>query len=116
MDHLRFVVNFLAIWLVLQTSAMMISDKWDAETLNKQLHDSSKERIDLDCDACKILVDMIQFLARLNSSEDEIAAALAKYCIDRKLEDNLVCTQVVQEFKVSACGKTNCVIMDHLLL
>lgn len=80
----------------------MMADKWDVEELNKRLHDPSKERIDLDCDACVILVDLIQFLTRLNSSEDEIATAITKFCIQHKLEDNLVCTQVVREFRVSA--------------
>lgn len=80
----------------------MMADKWDEEELNKRLHDPSKERIDLDCDACVILVGLIQLLARLNSSEDEIASAVTKYCIQKKLEDNLVCTQVVREFRVSA--------------
>ena len=103
MDHPRFVVNLLAIWLVLQTSAMMMmADKWDAEELNKRLHDPSKERIDLDCDACVILVDLIQFLARRNTSEDEIVITLTKFCIEKKIEDNLVCTQIVREFKVSS--------------
>ena len=102
MDHPRFVVNLLAIWLVLQTSAMMMADKWDAEELNKRLHDPSKERIDLDCDACVILVDLIQFLARRNTSEDEIVTTLTKFCIEKKIEDNLVCTQIVREFKVSS--------------
>ena len=110
MDHPRFVVNLLAIWLVLQTSAMMIADnEWDVEELNKRLHDPSKERIDLDCDACVILVDLIQSLTRLNTSEDEIATAITKFCIQHKLEDNLVCTQVVREFKVSPQRNELCI-------
>ena len=97
MDYPR-GVSFLAIWLVFQTSAVMIVDKWE---VNEGLHHSSKERIDLDCDACLILVDMAQFLVRQNASEDEITNAITKYCIQNKLEDTLVCTQVVREFKVS---------------
>ena len=97
-------INLLAIWLVLQTSAMMIGDgKRDVEELNKQLHDPSKELIDLDCDACVIIVDTIQLLARQNASEDEIATTVTKLCMLFKIEDNLLCTQGVQEFKVSTC-------------
>ena len=101
MNHVRFVVNLLATWLVLQTSAMMIADKWDVEELKRELHAPSKERIDLECDACVVLVDIIQLLARSNSSEDEIVIALTKFCIQAKIEDTSVCTQVTREFKVS---------------
>ena len=101
MNRYTFVVNLVALWLVIQTSAMMVADKWDAEELRKRLHDPTKERIDLDCDACVIIVDLIQALARTNTSEDDIANTLALVCIQLKLEDHLVCTQVVQEFKVS---------------
>ena len=101
MNHIGFVVNLLATWLVIQTSAMMIVDKWDVEKLNMRLHDPSKERIDLECDACVILIDIVQLLARSNASEDEVVVALTKFCIQFKLEDNLVCTQITREFKVS---------------
>ena len=80
---------------------MMIADKWDVEELRKQLHDPTKERIDLDCDACVVIVDVIQFLVRQNADEEEIAKAVTELCITLKIEDNLVCTQIVQEFKVS---------------
>ena len=108
MDHPRIVVNLLAIWLVFQTSAMMTVDKWDVEKLNDRLQDPSKDGIDLDCDACVILVDMVQFLARQNASEDEIVAAVTKYCIITKIEDTLVCTQVVREFMVSLKHNVSC--------
>ena len=93
----------LATWLVLQTSAMTIADKWDVETLSKQLHDPSKELIDLECDACVVIVDTVQFLARRNASEDEIVTTITELCILLKLEHNLICIQGVQEFKVSTC-------------
>ena len=83
---------------------MMTADgKWDVEKLQDrlQLQDPSKERIDLDCDACVILVDMVQILVRQNATSDEIASAITEYCILAKIEDTLVCTQVVREFKVS---------------
>ena len=97
-------IKLLAIWLVFQTSALawVIPDKWDVEELSKQLHDPSKELIDLNrCHACKSMVDEIRSLARQNASEDEIASLATKLCIKLKIEDKSVCTQIVQEFKVS---------------
>ena len=83
----------------------MIPDKWDVEELSKQLRDPSKERIDLDCDACKVIVDTIQFLARQDATEDVIATVATEFCIkflyQYKHFDKSVCTQAVQEFKVS---------------
>ena len=101
-------IKLLAVWLVFQTSALasalMIPHKWDVEELSKQLHDPpSKELIDIDCGACKVIVDTIQLLARQNASEDEIAKAVTELCILLKIEDELVCFQGVQEFKVSMC-------------
>ena len=109
MKHLTSVVLTLLaliyIWLAFLASARVITNKWDTEwdveTLNKQLHDPSKERIDLDCDACKIIVDAIQFLARLNASEDEVAAVATWLCINLNIEVSYICQQGVQEFKVS---------------
>lgn len=79
----------------------MLADKWDVGKLSKQLHDPSKERIDLDCNACVVTVDLIQFLIKQNASVEEIVHGLTDFCIDLKIEDNLVCTQIVREFKVS---------------
>ena len=101
MKHATFVANFLAMWLMFQTSAMMIADKWDVRILSKQLHDPSKERIDFDCDACVVAVELIQFLVKQNASVKEIVHGVTEFCIDLKIEDNLVCTQIVREFKVS---------------
>lgn len=101
MDHATLAVNLLAVWLILQTSAVMIADKWDIEELSKKLHDPTKERIDLACDACEVMVDAVQHLVRSNLSEDAIAAVLTKLCILFKVEDSLVCTGIVPEFKVS---------------
>lgn len=102
MYHATLVVNLLAIWLTLQTSAIMIADKWDVEELSKQLHDPAKERIDLACDTCKVMVDVIQYLASRNTSEDTIVSVLTKLCVALKVEDSLVCDGIVPEFKVSA--------------
>ena len=83
----------------------MIADKWDVEKLSKQLHDPAKERIDLDCDACVVLVDTIQLLARGNASEDAIADVITELCITLNIEDKLVCTQAVREFKVNPASR-----------
>ena len=108
MNHLAFVgTSLLTIWLVLprvlQTSATPIVDRdWDLEKLSKQLHDPSKERIDFDCDACILIVDTIQRLARENASEDEVATVATELCIKLQIERaNFICRQGVQEFKVS---------------
>ena len=102
MSHATFVVNLLAVWLILQTSAVMIADKWDTVGLSKRLHDPTKERIDLECDACEVVVDAIQSLVRSNASEDTIVSVAIKLCIDLKIKDSLVCNGIVPEFKVSA--------------
>ena len=103
MNHATLVVNLLAVWLILQTSAMMIVDKWDVEAIRTRLHDPTKERIDLACDACEVMVDAIQHLARSDVSEDAIVAVLTKLCVLFKIEDSLVCNGICPEFKVSAC-------------
>ena len=116
MKHLTSaVLTLLAlIWLAFPASARVIMDrKWDVEKLNKQLHDPSKERIDLDCDACKIIVDAIQFLARLDASEDEVATVATWLCINLNIEVSYICQQGVQEFKVRRykiyTAATNCI-------
>ena len=69
--------------------------------LSEQLHDPSKEHIDFDCDACVATVKLIQLLVKQNASVEEIVHGVTEFCIDLKIEDNLVCTQIVREFKVS---------------
>ena len=111
---MKLAASLLAIWLIYHTSAMMLADKWDVRKLNEQLHDPSRERIDLDCDACVVAVDLIQFLIKQNASVDEIVHGVTEFCIDLKIEDNLVCTQIVREFKVSCardCGLVNYVTL-----
>ena len=103
MNHATLVVNLLAVWLILQTSAMMIADKWDVEAIRNRLHDATKERIDIACDACEVMVDAIQHLARSDISEDAVVTILTKLCVLLKIEDSVVCTGIVPEFKVSAC-------------
>ena len=87
----------------------MIADKWDVEELSKQLHDPAKERIDLACDTCKVMVEAIQYLASMNTPEDTIVSVLTELCILFKVEDSLVCSGIVPEFKVSA----RCYVEQH---
>ena len=42
----------------------------------------------------------LQDLFLKNATEDEVVAIATAYCIDMKIEDELVCTAVVLEFKV----------------
>ena len=42
----------------------------------------------------------LQDLFMKNATEDEVVAIATAYCIDMKIEDELVCTAVVLEFKV----------------
>ena len=109
------LVPAICIWLMLQTSAMTIADKWepDVETLSKQLHDDpSKGIIDwAECDACAEMIGTVQFLARhhLNATEEELLAnIITDLCtivtkFKRWHHDIIIC-QGVQEFKVSTCS------------
>ena len=95
------LVNLLAS-LAVQASAITIADdcKWDVEELRSGL-DSSKEPLDLACDACKVSVDVIQCLVRGNSSEDTIVKVATELCNNIPHVDSLVCKGIVPEFKVS---------------
>jgi len=92
---------FLACCAVLQSSASLISDNWDEDELYKQLHDPAKRKIDVECETCFLVVEVIQFLARENRSEDEIAEAVLELCISLQMADQLVCSEIIPEFKVS---------------
>lgn len=51
------------------------------------------------CKICKAGVTLIQGLMLLNSSEREIADGVRNFCIKLKIEDQRVCTGLVQEYK-----------------
>ena len=55
---------------------------------------------DWECTTCKIITTVLQDLFLKNATEDEIVAIITAFCIDLKIEDELVCTAVVIEFKV----------------
>ena len=55
---------------------------------------------DLECEACKIVVTVLQQLLLTNSSENEIVDVITKLCIALQIEDQNVCTLGVLEFKV----------------
>jgi len=80
---------------------MLTSDRWDVDKLYKELHDPSKERIDVECDACTLVVDAVQSLVRENKSEEEIVKMLTFLCEKLKIQDKLVCSGIVPEFRVS---------------
>lgn len=93
-------IALLACCAVLQSSASLLSDHLDVDELYKQLHDPAKGKIDIDCETCFLVVDVIQFLVQENRSEDEIADAITELCISLQIEDQLVCSGIVPEFKV----------------
>jgi len=100
MTYATFVLNLLAFWTVLQCAAILISDRWDVDKLYEVLHDPTKERIDIECDACVLVVDAIQSLARENKTEEEILKTATFLCEKLKIQDKLVCTGIVPEFRV----------------
>lgn len=53
------------------------------------------------CDACKVVVNLLQELFAQNASEDEVAKIVISVCIDLKIEDKNVCTLIVPTFRVS---------------
>ena len=61
---------------------------------------------DWECSTCKIVATVLQDLFLKNATEDEVVAIITAYCIDLKIEDELVCTAVVLEFKVMLCSQT----------
>ena len=100
------IVNLLAVWLIIQVSAIRITDKWDVERLRRHLHDPTKGLMEQVCDTCKSLVDAIQQLARSNSSEDTVADVASRLCVKLNVQDSLICNGIVPEFKVSNYNST----------
>ncbi|XP_065888775.1 sphingomyelin phosphodiesterase-like isoform X2 [Dysidea avara] len=81
------VFSLLACCAVLQSSESLNSD------------DPAKDRIDVECDSCILVVETIQFLFRENRSEDEIVDAAIELCTRLHIEDKYVCSGIVPEFK-----------------
>jgi sphingomyelin phosphodiesterase len=52
-----------------------------------------------ECTGCKALVSLLQDLFLKNATEDEIVKIITAFCIDLKIEDELVCRGIVTEFK-----------------
>jgi len=94
-------IAFLACCAVLQSSASLLPDNWDVDELYKQLHDPNKDKIDVECETCFVVVEVIQTLVRENKSEDEIVEAAIELCISLQKADQLVCSEIVPGFKVS---------------
>jgi len=101
MTYVTLVLNLLVLWTVLQCTAILISDRWDVDKLYKELHDVSKERIDVECDACALVVDAIQELVRSNTTEEEVVKTATYLCEKLQIQDKLVCSGIVPEFRVS---------------
>ena len=56
--------------------------------------------IDWECSTCKILFTELQNLFLKNATDEKIIAHITEFCIKLKIEDKLVCTAIVTEFKV----------------
>lgn len=54
---------------------------------------------EVECDACKALTEVAQIAFKTKPNEDDIAKFLTKLCIKLKVEDNRVCTGIIQDFK-----------------
>ena len=61
----------------------------------------------LTCEACKVIVTILQQLFAQNASEEEIAKIVVRVCIDLKIEDENVCTLVVPTFQVKQLMDVN---------
>ena len=74
------------------------------KTLNQlkkdHLHQSSDVSGFLECETCKLVVDLLQTLLEKNSTEEDIASALRVFCVDLKLFSKNVCALGVEEWKV----------------
>lgn len=68
-------------------------EPWNRGTLGK-----------LTCVLCKGAVDLIQSLFEQQKTKNQIANAVRKYCIDLKIEDERVCTGIVNMFQVIQIG------------
>ena len=62
--------------------------------------DSTVAVTDWECSTCKILFTELQNLFLKNATDEKIMAHITEYCIRLKIEDKLVCTAIVIEFKV----------------
>lgn len=54
---------------------------------------------DIECDACKSMIRIIQRLFRLNKTEQFIANEAKDLCIELKIQDTRICTGIILEFK-----------------
>ena len=68
--------------------------------------DPSVAVTDWECSTCKVLFTELQDLFLKNATDEKILAHITAYCIDLKIEDKLVCTAIVIEFKVICLTQT----------
>ena len=57
-------------------------------------YDQDGRQMGIAMPACVITVELVQFLIEQNTSVEEIVHGVTELCIDLKIEDNLVCTQI----------------------
>lgn len=53
----------------------------------------------LECTACKVISGILEDLLELDTPEEDVAKLIREICIAEKIEDENVCSLVVEEFK-----------------
>ena len=84
------------------TSKLSILGKVEGE-LRHLLDRGEAEFGSVTCDVCKIIVGTIQRLYDTNTAWNDIADVVGDVCTWFKIEDEVVCKSIAQEFKVSWC-------------
>ena len=82
---------------------MVGRSRWDAELTGYIPRGGilDRERFTVDkCQICKAGVSLIRALMATNRCQEEIAIGFTKFCVKMKIEDERVCTGLVNEFKV----------------
>ena len=90
---------------------MVGQSRWDAELAGYAPIGGvlDLERFTVDkCEICKAGVSLIRALMATNRSEEEIAIGFDKFCVKMKIEDERVCTGLVNEFKVAGRSSGLC--------
>ena len=101
-------VIFLAIFLLSVDSGVFAAptNVGQRGSASNNLAHSAKQKIiesigeTILCDFCKLVVKLVQSIFETNASEDFIADVITTACKKFQIEDDYICTTIVQEFKV----------------
>lgn len=73
----------------------------EARVSNSPLPSEGEESLDFSCEVCTLVSEVLQFILDTGASEEEVAKYLAlPLCTLLKIEDENVCSLVVEEYKV----------------